>query len=178
MRRPWKAKEAANLQGKRQISFLKEGCPAGEALTAEAQQPLPGVWRWTEAGCLSWPAGGARGEYERPVTAGSFLEPKRGLTFFGCRRSIWEGFRELVRVAQPLSLSGSWSKCSLGELQPTDLHHSPLPSEPGLCPLWPSAWLWPTCQVNDASPVKWLGAGRAVAFHLIISFSNKRTCPA
>lgn len=59
---PWKVKGAANLQGKRQISFLKEGCPASEALTAEAQQPLPGVWRWTEAGCLSWPAGDARGD--------------------------------------------------------------------------------------------------------------------
>lgn len=48
--------------GEEEISFLKEGCPAGEALTAEAQQPLPGVWRWREAGCLSWPAGGARGD--------------------------------------------------------------------------------------------------------------------
>lgn len=76
-------------------------------------------------------------------------------------------------MAQPLSLSGPWSKDPPGELQPSGLHHRPLPPGPGLCPPWPTVWLG----LTRAPPVRWLGTGD-VAFCFMISFSNKRTCPA
>lgn len=119
-----------------------------------------------QRGCLPQPAGGATSACERPAAEGSFLEPKRGLIVFGQDSSVWEGGAYPGSQRQALSPSGR----VLVPRSPTEgcglahAHSGPLCGR-ALC-------------LTCASPVGWLGTGDAVAFGFIISFSNKRTCPA